>query len=172
MLPFAGVVYNMVVIIRLSKGCMRSIIIAVIIFIFLVGGAFLIRSQEVSSPIESDLSEEGVVAESADLEIVDTEEGIGEPVTLGDQVAVHYEGRLEDGTVFDSSFDRGEPFRFTVGAGSVIEGWEEGLLGMKEGGSRELVIPPEMGYGPRTVGMIPPNSTLIFDIELLEIETE
>lgn len=105
----------------------------------------------------------------SELKIVDTVAGEGEAVKAGDQVRVHYTGRLTDGTVFDSSHNRNEPFEFKVGAGQVIRGWDEGLIGMKKGGKRTLTVPPEMGYGERGIGPIPPNATLVFDIELLDI---
>jgi FKBP-type peptidyl-prolyl cis-trans isomerase len=113
-------------------------------------------------------SEEGgdIVSE---LKIEDIVEGQGEQVQEGDTVSVHYKGTLLDGTVFDSSYERNTPFEFTVGEGSVIQGWEEGLIGMKVGGKRKLTIPPDLGYGDREAGDIPPNSTLIFEIELLDI---
>ena len=104
------------------------------------------------------------------LSIEDVKEGTGSAVKSGDTVSVHYTGTLTDGTKFDSSKDSNRPFEFTVGGGQVIKGWEEGLLGMKVGGIRKLVIPPEMGYGARAVGPIPANSTLNFEIELLEIK--
>lgn len=86
-------------------------------------------------------------------------------------VTVNYTGTLTNGTVFDSSKNPGrDPFRFTLGVGQVIKGWDEGVLGMKVGGKRKLTIPPEMGYGSRDMGVIPPNSTLIFEIDLLEVE--
>lgn len=103
------------------------------------------------------------------LQIEDLEIGSGQEVKNGDTVSVHYTGTLTDGTKFDSSLDRGEPFSFTVGEGSVIKGWDEGLVGMKIGGKRKLTIPPELGYGDKQAGSIPPNSTLIFEIELLDI---
>ena len=105
------------------------------------------------------------------LQIRDAYFGQGRAVAPGDTVVAHYVGHLPDGTVFDSSRDRNEPFKFTVGRGIVIKGWDEGLVGMMVGGSRTLVIPPGMAYGARGVPpKIPPNSTLIFDIELLGIE--
>jgi len=86
-------------------------------------------------------------------------------------VSVNYTGRLENGTIFDSSLKPGgRPLRFTLGARQVIAGWDQGLLGMKIGGKRKLTIPPELGYGSRSMGPIPANSTLIFDVELLEVE--
>jgi FKBP-type peptidyl-prolyl cis-trans isomerase len=96
--------------------------------------------------------------------------GTGDAVVAGDTVVVHYIGTLQNGTEFDNSNKRGEPFSFKVGAGRVIKGWEEGLLGMKVGGKRILVIPPDMAYGSQAIGPIPANSTLVFAIELLEIK--
>ena len=96
--------------------------------------------------------------------------GTGAEVAEGDAVVVHYVGTLQNGQEFDSSKKRGVPFEFTVGEGRVIRGWEEGLVGMKVGGQRILVIPPDMAYGEAGVGPIPPNSTLVFAIELLEIK--
>ena len=91
-------------------------------------------------------------------------------VESGDKVTVHYTGKLEDGTVFDSSLPRGEAFAFTVGVDRVIAGWQEGLIGMKTGDRRQLIIPGNLGYGERgSPPKIPPNATLIFDIELLAI---
>ncbi len=104
------------------------------------------------------------------LVIDDVKIGTGEPVKEGDTVVVNYIGTLQNGQEFDNSKKRGEPFSFKVGAGMVIKGWEEGLIGMKVGGNRILVIPSEMGYGEKTMGPIPANSTLVFAIELLEIK--
>ena len=105
------------------------------------------------------------------LTYVELECGDGEEASEGDTVTVHYTGTLEDGTEFDSSVGR-EPFSFTIGTGGVIEGWEQGVPGMRVGGKRELTIAPELAYGDSGAGgVIPPGATLIFEIELLEIST-
>ena len=109
---------------------------------------------------------------SSGLQYEDVVVGDGDQASTGNQVSVHYTGWLfEDGktgTKFDSSKDRGEPFRFPLGAGHVIRGWDEGVSGMKVGGTRRLVIPPELGYGARGAGgVIPPNATLLFEVDLL-----
>ena len=112
----------------------------------------------------------GKNAMAADLQIDIITEGDGAVAETGTRVSVHYEGRLEDGEVFDASRPRGQPFAFTIGAGQVIRGWEEGVAGMKIGETRRLTIPPELGYGPAGAGgVIPPNATLIFEIELLDV---
>lgn len=103
------------------------------------------------------------------LNIQILKEGTGTGAKSGDKLQVHYTGTLKDGTKFDSSRDRGEPFIFFLGAGQVIKGWDQGLIGMKVGEMRKLTIPPNLGYGSRDLGAIPPNSTLIFEIELLKI---
>ena len=106
------------------------------------------------------------------LRIIDLEQGNGAEATAGQTVVVHYRGTLEDGTQFDASYDRGTPFSFPLGRGRVIKGWDEGVQGMKVGGKRKLVIPPDLGYGSRGAGgVIPPNATLIFEVELLDIKS-
>lgn len=102
--------------------------------------------------------------------INDVKIGEGAEVKNGDTVSVHYIGTLQDGTEFDNSKKRGQPFEFTVGGGQVIKGWEEGLVGMKVGGQRILVIPPDKAYGEKGIGPIPGGATLVFAIELLEIK--
>lgn len=108
-------------------------------------------------------------ATTNELKIEDVTVGSGAEAVVGKTVKVHYTGTFENGSKFDSSKDHGEPFSFKLGAGQVIKGWDQGVAGMKVGGVRKLVIPPSLGYGSRQVGPIPANSTLLFEVELLEI---
>lgn len=102
------------------------------------------------------------------LQYIEIEPGTGEQAKVGDLVSVHYVGTLEDGTEFDNSLNRGEPIEFVLGKGMVIPGWDEGIALMKEGSKATLIIPPELGYGARGAGgVIPPNATLTFDVELV-----
>ncbi|MFB3148565.1 MAG: FKBP-type peptidyl-prolyl cis-trans isomerase [Thermodesulfobacteriota bacterium] len=104
------------------------------------------------------------------LKYIVIEPGEGDKPEKGKKVKVHYTGKLEDGSVFDSSIKRGVPIEFTLGVGQVIKGWDEGIADMKVGEKRQLIIPPDLGYGPNGhPPVIPPNSTLIFDVELVEI---
>lgn len=109
-------------------------------------------------------------ATAAKVETTDSVVGKGAEAVNGKAITVHYTGTLKDGTKFDSSVDRKEPFTFTLGAGQVIKGWEQGIVGMKVGGKRKLTIPAELAYGNNAVGAIPANSTLIFDVELIEVK--
>jgi FKBP-type peptidyl-prolyl cis-trans isomerase FkpA len=107
---------------------------------------------------------------SSGLIIEDSVVGSGDEASAGQSVSVHYTGWLTDGKKFDSSKDRNDPFQFQLGARRVIAGWDEGVQGMKIGGTRKLTIPPELGYGARGAGgVIPPNATLVFEVELLAI---
>ncbi|RZM82948.1 FKBP-type peptidyl-prolyl cis-trans isomerase [Leptolyngbya iicbica] len=124
--------------------------------------------EEETTPDET--AEETLVTTDSGLQYEDIVEGTGAMPQKGQRVTVHYTGTLEDGTKFDSSRDRNRPFSFTIGVGQVIKGWDEGVMSMRVGGQRKLVIPPELGYGARGAGgVIPPNATLLFDVELLRI---
>lgn len=109
-------------------------------------------------------------ASSSGLKIKDVAVGTGREVKPGDSVTVHYTGALLNGTKFDSSYDRNAPFETKIGVGQVIKGWDEGIVGMKAGGKRILIIPPDLGYGAQGAGSIPPDSTLIFEVELLGVK--
>ncbi len=115
--------------------------------------------------------EKKVITTESGLKYIDVKVGDGAVAKKGDSVSVHYTGRLKDGKKFDSSKDRGQPFDFPLGAGKVIKGWDEGVAGMKVGGTRTLIIPPELGYGKRGAGnVIPPDAELHFEVELLKIK--
>jgi FKBP-type peptidyl-prolyl cis-trans isomerase FkpA len=110
------------------------------------------------------------IVSASGLKYVDEKIGDGAEAKAGSVVTVHYTGWLENGTKFDSSLDRNSPFRFKLGAGQVIRGWDEGVAGMRIGGKRKLIIPPDLGYGRQGAGgVIPPNATLIFQVELLGV---
>ena len=123
----------------------------------------------------SDAATNQVIEMPSGLKYTDTKTGDGAAAAAGNKVSVHYTGWLYNngakGTKFDSSVDRGQPFQFTLGAHQVIAGWDEGVAGMKVGGKRTLIIPPELGYGARGAGgVIPTNATLMFDVELLKVD--
>lgn len=139
--------------------------IAVTVGIFAIG-FFFVFGQAVMSIINPNASKQM----NQQLQIQDEVVGTGDVAQPGDMLTVHYTGKLPDGTVFDSSYNRNEPFRFKLGAGMVIKGWDEGMVGMKVGGKRILIVPPDYGYGADGVpGVIPGNSTLIFEVELIKI---
>lgn len=111
------------------------------------------------------------VTTESGLKYTDVLVGTGREAVAGNLATVHYTGWLTNGTKFDSSVDRRDPFSFPIGSGKVIKGWDEGVVGMKVGGKRKLTVPPQLGYGTRGAGgVIPPNATLVFDVELLEVK--
>jgi FKBP-type peptidyl-prolyl cis-trans isomerase len=144
---------------------MKKLILLIIIPVVLVMGIYFIlqnnnKGQEINNNIR----------EIQGMKIETLKEGAGAEAKNGDTVTVHYTGTLENGTKFDSSLDSGTPFSFTLGIGEAIQGWDLGVLGMKMGEKRKLTIPSELGYGSQGVGgVIPPNATLIFEVELLGI---
>jgi FKBP-type peptidyl-prolyl cis-trans isomerase len=142
--------------------------VAVVVAIFVVG-FFFIFGQSLISLFTNENSKMST-SQKPELLAEDVVVGTGEEAFSGDRVVVHYTGRFVDGRVFDSSVSRNEPFQFVLGVGQVIQGWDQGILGMRVGGKRILSVPPELGYGPNDYGPIPGNSTLIFEVELLKVE--
>ncbi|HOX21682.1 MAG TPA: FKBP-type peptidyl-prolyl cis-trans isomerase [Candidatus Paceibacterota bacterium] len=152
----------------------KKIIIIALIFLVVVVCLILLFEKKVSGPTTTPtntpgeqnnltkMNKDGVV-----IEIL--KPGDGAEAKSGDKVTVNYVGTLENGQKFDASADHGEPYSFNLGAGKVIQGWDIGVAGMKVGEKRRLIIPPELGYGVNDLGVIPPNSTLIFEIDLLKI---
>ncbi|OGG40820.1 hypothetical protein A3A21_01090 [Candidatus Jorgensenbacteria bacterium RIFCSPLOWO2_01_FULL_45_25b] len=161
---------------KISNGVKKKIILIGIILIVAIGIVLSLKNKTKKEELNANDVENATKTEtnkimSDTLQIKDSVEGTGKAVVNGNTVVVHYTGTLENGTVFDSSLKRNTPFSFRVGGGEVIRGWEEGLLGMKVGGKRTLVIPSALAYGERGAGgAIPPNATLTFEIELLEIK--
>lgn len=145
----------------------KAIIILVIILIVVAGGAYSLTHPRNWGPFQQKSADDNKIQ---GMKIETLKEGTGPEAKAGDLVTVHYVGTLENGTKFDSSVDRGQPFQFTLGQNMVIQGWELGVAGMKAGEKRKLTIPPELGYGSQGAGgVIPPNATLIFEIDLLHI---
>jgi FKBP-type peptidyl-prolyl cis-trans isomerase len=167
----------------------KSILVFVILVLFVgVMIWFVVRktgevnqAADISSPIDepaSSLTDESdptggefePIQYDNGLVVQDVVVGSGKSAENGDTLSAHYIGALEDGTVFDESYSRGQPIQFVLGSGQLIQGWELGLVGMKEGGKRHLVIPSELGYGTQGAGnAIPPNATLVFEIELVSV---
>ncbi len=147
-----------------------AIAVLVVLGFFGVGwfNFFSAAQPQAQSPAQALLAQVEQSGSVSELKMEDITVGTGEAVVVGDTLTVNYTGVLTNGTVFDSSDSHGTPFTFTIGQGHVIAGWEQGLLGMKEGGRRLLAIPPSLGYGPNGSGPIPGNATLIFDVQLLK----
>ena len=143
---------------------MRNVIIPVTVVIVVVGIFWFASNNKNSQPSATKQNT------TNELQITTTQSGSGPQAKTGDTISVHYTGTLQDGKKFDSSLDRGTPFKFTLGAGQVIKGWDQGLIGMRKGEKRNLIIPASLAYGNASPSpLIPAGSTLVFDVELLEI---
>jgi len=150
----------------------------IVIAIFFLSRTFIFSffTQGVQPGVESEVNyqvENQIIMDSNETSGLKTSDlivGTGETAVAGKILTVNYVGTLTDGRVFDSSYTRGEPFQFVLGAGQVISGWDMGLTGMKVGGKRKLLIPSELAYGSQSVGGIPANSILVFEVELLKAE--
>jgi FKBP-type peptidyl-prolyl cis-trans isomerase len=152
---------------RASKIRNQRIFLVVIGVLLLAAISYMIYQ----ATVKNDANVNSVTQNEAGLIIEDLEQGSGPQVQSGDTVEVHYTGKLTDGTKFDSSLDRNRPYQFTLGAGQVIAGWDQGVAGMQVGGKRRLTIPPELAYGAQGIeGIIPPDATLVFEVELLGIK--
>jgi FKBP-type peptidyl-prolyl cis-trans isomerase len=150
-----------------ERTIMTRKLVSLFITLTLLGVAAAVAQTNTSAPTE--VTGKGTTTKSG-LQYWDIKVGNGDTAVSGKRVRVHYTGWLTNGKKFDSSVDRGQPFTFTLGAGQVIEGWDEGVKGMKVGGKRQLKIPASLGYGSGGAGgVIPPNATLIFDVELLGV---
>lgn len=142
--------------------------IAVVVAVFIVGFFFIFGQALVS--LFTNKTTQNSMAAAPQVSMQDIVLGTGDMAATGNRVVVHYTGKFIDGQVFDSSVTRGEPFQFVLGAGQVIKGWDDGIVGMRVGGKRILSVPPELGYGANDYGPIPGGSTLIFEVELLKVE--
>lgn len=149
----------------MNKNKIIATVVAVIVVFVLIGGGLTGSLFTSTSNTQEAKMEQSTQVQSQDITV-----GTGDTAVAGKEVTVHYTGVFSDGKKFDSSVDRGVPFTFTLGAGMVIKGWDMGVEGMKVGGKRILVIPPQFGYGENDYGPIPGNSTLIFEVELLGVK--
>jgi FKBP-type peptidyl-prolyl cis-trans isomerase FkpA len=146
----------------------RIAIVVVLVVIVALGAFFAVQKQNTRTAATGGGN---MTTTQSGLQYQDLVVGTGVEAVAGKSVTVHYTGTLQDGSKFDSSVDRGQPFTFTLGAGQVIRGWDEGVAGMKVGGKRKLVIPPGLAYGAQGYPpVIPPNATLTFDVELLDVK--
>ena len=150
------------------------ILLIVVIILFALIGIYLFLKNN-DKKVEEDLLNNNKMETKfleSGLQVIDEIIGTGAEAIAGNFVSVHYTGVLENGKKFDSSYDRNQPFSFVLGAGQVIKGWDEGVVGMKVGGRRKLTIPPALAYGNQDYGSIPASSTLIFWVELLSIQSQ
>lgn len=154
-----------------------AVILVIVIVVGVWWGRQSMNKNALTSPTPTPIKQASATAtinqadtQGGKMQIEDEVVGNGDEAVAGKQVTVNYVGTLTDGTKFDSSYDRNQPFTFTLGAGQVIQGWDQGVAGMKVGGKRKLTIPPDLGYGSQAVGSIPANSTLVFEVELLKVQ--
>lgn len=147
-----------------------AIAIVIVASLFIFGMIPINTADNATSGEQFKNTTTGTPAEKEKVEIEEITVGTGKEAKSGDTVVVHYTGTLTDGTKFDSSVDRGEPLETKIGVGGVIQGWDQGIPGMKVGGKRKLTIPSSLGYGEQGSGKIPPNATLIFEVELLDVK--
>lgn len=152
----------------MNKQFLAAIVISVLILIVFAYFIFGLNGGSNSLSLATTPTPQSTTNEK--LQIQDEKIGSGAAVKSGDTIEINYVGTLTDGTKFDASADHGGPFETQIGVGQVIKGWDEGIIGMKVGGKRKLVIPPSLGYGNQAVGSIPPNSTLIFQVQLVGIK--
>ncbi|KND51862.1 MAG: FK506-binding protein 2 [Parcubacteria bacterium C7867-001] len=160
-----------------------AVVLALGLLFFGPGALTFLFPQETAASTDSSASPEGTTTTMdqastqgslpTTLTATDVAVGTGAEAKAGDTVTVNYVGQLPDGTIFDASQNHGQPFSFTLGAGQVIKGWDLGVAGMKVGGKRQLIIPPDMAYGSQGAGgVIPPNATLIFAVELVDVQSK
>ena len=150
---------------NLNKNQWVAVVVSLVFLTYLlfIGPIMNLLNPSSTNELDTQAPQTGVVTQEIVI-------GDGSLAVAGDTITVHYVGTLLDGKVFDSSLDRNTPFSFTLGIGQVIRGWDEGFSGMRVGGKRLLIVAPDYGYGDQGVGAIPPNSTLIFEVELLNVE--